>query len=86
MGWSSGGDIADSVWDIVNKYIPDSEKARVALKLIKVFEGYDCDVMQETALWDLAMVRCPWWLEGQDDCKRNCEFCQGTNYIERDEI
>lgn len=47
MGWASGSEIADSVWDEFQKYIPNDKKGKVALELVGLFESNDCDTMQE---------------------------------------
>lgn len=48
MGWATGSEILDVVWDVINKEIKEESKVKIAKKLIKVFESYDCDTTQET--------------------------------------
>jgi len=43
MGWSSGTQLADTVWGIVKKHIPMSQRWSVASKLVNAFEDYDAD-------------------------------------------
>ena len=33
--------------DQFQEYIPDDKKGKAALELVDLFEGYDCDTMQE---------------------------------------
>jgi hypothetical protein len=54
MGWGSGSVVADAVWDVVKKYIPEEDHEEVADQLIEVFEDEDCDTMMESTLWAIA--------------------------------
>jgi len=47
MGWASGSEIAEKVWKVVSKVIPEKDKKRIARKLITIFENADCDTMYE---------------------------------------
>ncbi len=47
MGWASGSEIADRIWDTVKEHIPESEKKSIALEIIKIFEDEDCDTIYE---------------------------------------
>ena len=47
MGWARGSELADTIWGIVSKHIPDDKKQEVARKIINEFESYDCDTMYE---------------------------------------
>lgn len=84
MGWASGANLADSLWDSVKQYIPKDKQAQVAAEFIDIFEGRDCDTMMETQLWELANKHCPACnqdgsFEGEtlDDCPR----CEGYGWI-----
>jgi len=90
MGWNTGGDIADEVWSIVNSHIDAQKRARVAYALITLFEGYDCDVMQETALWDVAFERCdecyPKLEENYTFRNQQCVKCRGRFWKPKKEV
>ena len=47
MGWASGSELAEEIWDIVKKYIPKNKKKKVAKQLVEAFEDRDCDTMCE---------------------------------------
>lgn len=74
MGWASGADLADQVWDVVKMFIPKTKQSAVAQQLIDVFEGRDCDTMMETSLWELANKYCPDCNAGGDFDWDNC-YC-----------
>ena len=57
MGWCSGGSLADSLWQDIKNLIPKENHRKVAQAFIKRFEDEDCDVMEETVLWDIAGYR-----------------------------
>lgn len=48
MGWASGTDVADGVWEAVKEYIPDDKKKEVANSIIDVLEDQDWDNVQES--------------------------------------
>jgi predicted secreted protein len=60
MGWNSGSEIAQDIWNMVAKYIPEYKKKELAIKFINYFEAQDCDVMDETDLWDIAGLERDW--------------------------
>ena len=47
MGWSGGSELAESVWAMFRKYVPENERRKCARKLISLFEDMDCDTMEE---------------------------------------
>jgi hypothetical protein len=47
MGWASGSELADGVWDAVKEHIPEEKKQEVALRIVNLFEGEDCDTLDE---------------------------------------
>jgi hypothetical protein len=47
MGWASGSEIAESIWDAVKKSIPKKDQKKVAKKIIEIFENNDCDTIEE---------------------------------------
>lgn len=46
MGWASGSEIADGVWDLVREHVPADKRKDVAKRVIRLFEDYDCDTME----------------------------------------
>lgn len=57
MGWSSGAELADEIWEKVEPFIPSESRPAIAEDFIKMFERYDCDCMRETTLWSTARSR-----------------------------
>jgi hypothetical protein len=47
MGWASGSALADDVWALFRKHVPAKNRRAVARKLVDMFEGEDCDTMDE---------------------------------------
>lgn len=47
MGWSSGSQLAEDIWNEVSKYIPKVKKKKVARKIVNYFESMDCDTMED---------------------------------------
>jgi len=48
MGWASGSELAEDVWDAVQRFIPQGEPRRkVAREIIELFEDRDCDTIDE---------------------------------------
>ena len=48
MGWASGSELADEVWNIFEKFMPNEKVAKkTAQKLVDAFEDQDCDTMYE---------------------------------------
>lgn len=47
MGWASGSMLADSVWSMFRKHVPAKNRKAVAKRLVDLFEGEDCDTMDE---------------------------------------
>lgn len=48
MGWCSGAEVADDVWEVVKEHIPKEKRQKVAKALVDVFESHDCDCMEDT--------------------------------------
>ena len=82
MGWCSGSDLADRIWSLVKDHIPKEAQPKIALRIIEIFEGEDCDTMQETALWDLCHEDCDCWVPGDTDPDMDCEKCEGHGTYE----
>jgi hypothetical protein len=48
MGWASGSQLAEDVWDLVRHYIPPGElRAKTARRIVDLFERMDCDTIDE---------------------------------------
>jgi hypothetical protein len=47
MGWASGSQLAEEVWDVVRPLIPAAKRKKAALSIIDSFESYDCDTLDE---------------------------------------
>lgn len=45
MGWASGSQLANEIWRAVRKYIPVSNRRKVATELVNAFENEDCDTL-----------------------------------------
>lgn len=54
MGWASGSEILDDVAKVVMPLIPAARRAKVAEKLIGIFDGHDCDTINEVTQKDVA--------------------------------
>jgi hypothetical protein len=50
MGWASGSELAEEVWELVREYIPKRKREQVAKDLVNIFEDHDCDTMEEAEL------------------------------------
>ena len=47
MGWSSGSSLAQELWDDIKSTLTDEQKKKVKKAIIKHFENYDCDTLEE---------------------------------------
>jgi hypothetical protein len=47
MGWASGSELAEKVWNAVKKHIPKEHRKEVAGRIVDAFEAEDCDTMYE---------------------------------------
>jgi hypothetical protein len=43
MGWGSGGQLAEEMWEDIKEYIPQENKEKVAEIIYDHFNGYDAD-------------------------------------------
>lgn len=48
MGWGSGVDVAEDVWDLLKKYVPKNKRKEAARAVIEIFENHDCDTLQDS--------------------------------------
>lgn len=46
-GWASGSELADKVWKLFERFIPESKRIKVATSLAELFKNYDCDTLYE---------------------------------------
>ena len=47
MGWGSGSELAESIWNVVRPLTTPKNRKKVAKKLVDFFEEKDCDTMHE---------------------------------------
>ena len=47
MGWASGACLAEEVWSLFRKYIPEEKRTVVAKQLIEAFRDEDWDTVDE---------------------------------------
>lgn len=47
MGWCSGSEIAQELWEEIKDELTAKQKKIIKAKIIKVFENNDCDTMEE---------------------------------------
>jgi len=47
MGWASGSELAQNLWDDIKKILTDEQKKKVKQAIIKNFENQDCDTMED---------------------------------------
>ena len=83
MGWASGAELADEIWDAVKDHIPSGERMSVAERLIGIFEGRDCDTMMGTGPWEEVYEFCTECDDGFEDDDEYCKACGGKEYVPR---
>jgi hypothetical protein len=47
MGWASGSQLAEDVWEAVRPHLSEDVRRMVAIEIVGLFEGYDCDTLCE---------------------------------------
>jgi len=47
MGWASGSILAEEIWDLLGPFVPARKRKELARELVELFEGHDCDTMDE---------------------------------------
>ncbi len=47
MGWASGSELAEDVWTAVRKHVPEDKRKSLATRIVRLFEGHDCDTLNE---------------------------------------
>jgi hypothetical protein len=50
MGWASGSQLAEELYDDIRRVIPKDKRAKVAEKIIDAFENHDADDWSEDSL------------------------------------
>jgi hypothetical protein len=43
MGWCSGSELAEEVWDKIQDFIPKVKRKKVARELVELFNNHDAD-------------------------------------------
>lgn len=88
MGWASGSELAEEIWDIVRPYIPNGDQGRklIARDIIEAFENHDCDTMDECEqLQEDAQLPQTCWDCGEEfdygtlNSDGLCKECEETN-------
>lgn len=54
MSWISGADIADDIWKMIVKRLPQGQRQTVARDFVEYFENRGCDSMMGTAVGEVA--------------------------------
>lgn len=69
MGWASGSELAERVWDDVRTCIPSEIDRRTAAKrVIEAFEDMDCDTIGECEqLVKDAGLEAEYWPDDEDE-------------------
>lgn len=47
MGWASGSELAEKLWEGVREFVPEEDRGVVAKFFIDAFEDQDCDTIYE---------------------------------------
>ena len=45
MGWGSGVEVAEEIWDGLKKHIPKEKRKVVAQIIVEAVENHDCDTI-----------------------------------------
>lgn len=73
MGWASGTDLAEGIWLLIRKYIPEDERPQVAKGIIEEFRGHDWDTVDEA---ETLATDAHWYDEDEYDA-----ICAATNSV-----
>ena len=71
MGWASGTELAEDVWKLFRKYVPEKERTVVAKQLIEAFRDADWDTVDEA---ETLATDAKWYNEDEYDA-----ICVPTN-------
>ena len=47
MGWGTGSEVAERVWNLAEAFVPKAKRAELACELVALFRYFDCDTMGE---------------------------------------
>lgn len=47
MGWASGSEVGDQIWNNIRGFIPQGSRAEAAKIVIDALESQDCDTIYE---------------------------------------
>lgn len=47
MGWASGSEVGDQIWDNIRELIPEEHREEAARVVIDALEDQDCDTIYE---------------------------------------
>jgi hypothetical protein len=50
MGWASGSELAEDVWEAVRPYVVEEHRRDLAREIMSLFEDHDCDTLYECDL------------------------------------
>ena len=80
MGWAGGTRLAEDVWRLFRKYVPEEERTVVAKQLIEAFRDEDWDTVDEA---ETLATDAKWYNEAEYDA-----ICVPTNSVtdDQDEI
>ena len=80
MGWASGARLAEDVWRLFRKYVPEEERTVVAKQLIEAFRDEDWDTVDEA---ETLATDAKWYNKAEYDA-----ICVPTNSVtdDQDEI
>lgn len=53
MGWASGTDVADDLYDLLVDKISKKKMIDMTPDVIEIFECHDCDNMCESKWWEI---------------------------------
>ena len=50
MGWASGSQLAEDVWDTIRPVIPPTNRKELAIAVVRLFADHDCDTLDEARI------------------------------------
>lgn len=68
MGWASGSEVGDTIWNGIRGFIPEGNREEAAKIVIDALEDQDCDTIYECEqLVKDAKLESEYWPEEEDD-------------------
>lgn len=68
MGWASGSEIGNEIWNPIRNFIAEGNRAEAAKIVIDALESRDCDTIHECEqLVKDAGLEAEYWSEEEDD-------------------